>query len=256
MMSFRFPRWSFAALGFCLGLGAPLGAFLIRYIARPAVRIDPQSELAANAFFYGYMLVATAAVFAAAGFAAGVNAERLREAEAFYQGLSEHDPLTGLYNARALRDFYRRAIERVASRHDALSLLLIDIDGLKEINDRFGHLVGNQALTHVARAIREGKRAEDAAARWGGDEFAILLEFADERAACRVAENILDYLHAVPLRAASRRIEVTVTIGVSVGIDISESDDLLATADRALYRGKQAGRNQLSVMRIGGAANE
>jgi diguanylate cyclase (GGDEF)-like protein len=221
-------------------------------MTRPAVRLDPLSELASNAFFYGYMLVATALVFAAAGFAAGMNAKRLRETEAFYQSLAEHDPLTGLYNARALRDFYRRAVERVAHRHEPLSILLIDVDRLKEINDCFGHLVGNQALTHVARAIREGKRADDAAARWGGDEFAILLEFADESAACRVAENILGYLHAVPLRAASTRIEVTVTIGIAVGDDISESDDLLATADRALYRGKQGGRDQLSVMRIGG----
>ena len=180
-MRIRSQRWMYPLIGLILGVGAPVGAFALRYYSIPDVRLNPARELATHRFFYLYELFGTCLAFGVAGAAAGWHAERLRSAEAFYQNLSEHDPLTGLYNERAFRDRYKRSMERAARGHQPISLLLVDVDHLKAINDRYGHLIGNEALVHVARALRRAKRADDSAARWGGDEFAILLEGGEER---------------------------------------------------------------------------
>src|SRR6202022_4149449 len=146
-------------------------------------------------------------------YVAGGRAERLRRAEAFYQTLSEHDPLTGLFNERAFRNRYERATERAVRTGQPLSLLLIDVDHLKKINDRFGHGAGNEALLHIANALRVAKRSDDAAARWGGDEFAILLEGGDASAARRVSNNVLARVRSAVLSVQSEELPVTVTIG-------------------------------------------
>ncbi len=258
LMQFRSPRWHYPLIGLILGIGAPLGAFLLRYARHAEVRFSPAAEIATHRFFYAYELIGTCLAFSVAGFAAGLHAERLRRAEAFYQNLSEHDPLTGLYNDRAFRDRYDRALERAVRLRQPISLLLIDVDHLKQINDRFGHLMGNEALLHVARALRRAKRSEDAAARWGGDEFAILLESGNESAARRVADNVLQRLHRAPLVAPRGVIRVSVTIGMCSALGITAANDLFAAADRALYHGKHSGRDQVTLIRIGppGEADE
>ena len=250
-MQFRSPRWHYPLIGLILGIGAPLGAFLLRYATHPEVRFSPAAEIATHRFFYAYELIGTCLAFSVAGFAAGLHAERLRRAEAFYQNLSEHDPLTGLYNDRAFRDRYDRALERAVRLRQPISLLLIDVDHLKQINDRFGHLMGNEALLHVARALRRAKRSEDAAARWGGDEFAVLLESGDESAARRVADNVLQRLRRAPLVAPRGVIRVSVTIGMCSALGITAANDLFAAADRALYHGKHSGRDQVTLIRLG-----
>src|SRR5712691_8869927 len=173
LYSFRF---TYSLIGILLGLGGPAGAFILRFVLFPAVRVAPVADLAANRFFYLYELIGTCTVFALAGFVAGAQAERLRRAESFYHTLSEHDALTGLYNTRAFRNRYDRATERAMRSGQPLSMLLVDVDHLKTINDRYGHAAGNEVLIAVAEALRIAKRSDDSAARWGGDEFAILME--------------------------------------------------------------------------------
>lgn len=174
--------------------------------------------------------------------------ERLRRAESFYHTLSEHDPLTGLYNARAFRDRYSRSLGRAERSGEPLSLILLDVDSLKRINDRYGHIVGNEALILVAEAVRAAKRAEDSAARWGGDEFAILLTGGDAEAARRVADNVLQRVHERPLLHERGPIAVSVTIGVCTARKIRAEDDLFPAADRALYAGKRGGRDRVSFV--------
>ena len=193
-MAVRSPRFAYPVAGLLLGFTAPLGAFLIRVMLSPGVLSDPVNELKTHGFFYLYQLIGTCLVFGVAGWAAGARTERLEQAETFYQTLAEHDALTGLYNERAFRDRYSRAIERCSRTGQPLSLLLIDVDHLKRINDKYGHRTGNKALIHVANALRGAKRATDSAARWGGDEFAILLEGADAQATQRVAEGVIALL--------------------------------------------------------------
>src|SRR5438045_2457359 len=172
-------RWAYALAGAILGLGAPAGGFLLRLLFNERVARAPLADLRLNGYFYLYQLVGTCAVFSIVGFFAGRRTEHFQRSEQFYHQLSEHDELTGLFNSRAFRSRYRRATERARRHGEPLSLLLIDVDHLKMINDRFGHAAGSQALRQVGRALQTAKREDDLAARWGGDEFAVVMEGAD-----------------------------------------------------------------------------
>jgi len=244
-------RILYAFVGILLGTGAPLGALLIRYLTG-TLRAD--EEIRAHLFYYAYELVATCLLFAVAGFFMGLRADRLRAGRDRFRELAAHDDLTGLPNRRLFGERYARVVARSHSFGEPLSLLLVDVDGLKEINDRSGHLAGNRALQHVARLLRDRKRAEDLAARWGGDEFVLLLPGADASAAERVAREIVQAARGADLEAPLGA--VTVTIGVATGIAPSPEHDFFAVADRALYEGKAAGRNRFRVVPTGtGAAD-
>lgn len=246
----RKPQLTYPAIGAILGGGAPFGSFLLRLVAFRHVRERPLEDLRRNAFFYLYDLLATSLVFVIAGFIAGRRIDRLRRGKAFYHELAEHDSLTGLHNGRAFTDRYRRALERAVGTREPLSLIVIDVDQLKAINDAFGHPVGNDALVQVADALTRSKRAADIAARWGGDEFAILLEGADAAAAMRVAEGVKAHLRSTPLRLESTDLPVSVTIGICTAEQPSASSDLFAAADRALFVGKTRCRNTIEAVSI------
>jgi len=247
----RSPRVIYPVVGLLLGILVPVGAFVIRFAFIPDVHAAPLVDLDVHGFFYLYQLFGSCALFAVAGWIAGIRAEQLREAESFYHALSEHDALTGLFNARAFRNRYGRLLERAARTGSPLSLLLIDVDYLKTVNDMYGHTAGNKVLIHVASALREAKRAEDSAARWGGDEFAILLDGADADSALRVAESVLQKVKAkvVPF---TRGVTTTVTIGACTATHVTQETDLFAAADRALYQGKSEGRDRISAVTLPG----
>ncbi len=164
-----------------------------------------------------------------------------------YRSLSQHDDLTRLLNARAFREHYNRAMGHARKFGEPISLLLLDIDSLKEINDRGGHATGNDALLLVASVLEESKRVGDLACRWGGDEFAILMPGADAVAAVRLARTILDRLRVGRVRSAGGDQRVSVTIGVATGPRAEPPEDLFELADQALYEGKRLGRDQLRL---------
>jgi len=247
-MNPRSLRLTYSLIGLVLGVTAPIGALLIR---RVFLHVSPIADITAYRFFYLYELIGSCVVFVIAGWVAGLRAEQLRDAESFYHALSEHDALTGLFNARAFRNRYGRLLERCARTGAPVSLLLIDVDHLKQVNDRYGHTTGNKVLMHVANALREAKRAEDSAARWGGDEFAILLEGADESAAMRVAENVLARVEEKQV-AFTRGLTTTVTIGACTATHVSAETDLFASADHALYSAKREGRNRVASCAVPG----
>lgn len=244
------PRLTYPIIGALLGAGAPAGSLLLRYLAFRRVRERPVDDLRTNVFFYLYELLATSLVFSIAGFVAGRYADRLRRGKAFYHELAEHDSLTGLHNSGAFTDRYRRALERAVAAREPIAIVLMDVDQLKAINDKFGHSAGSEALVHVADAVRHSKRAADVAARWGGDEFAILLEGADEAAAMRVAEGVIAYLQASPVLLERTTVPVSVTIGICAAARPSASSDPFAAADRALLAGKAHGRNTIEMVSI------
>src|SRR5207247_11139792 len=125
------------------------------------------------------------------------------------------------------------------------------VQHFKPINGPVGQLMAKEALLPGARALRRAKRSEKAAARWGGDEFAVLLESGDESAARRVADNVLQRLRRAPLVAPRGVIRVSVTIGMCSALGITAANDLFAAADRALYHGKHSGRDQVTLIRLG-----
>jgi diguanylate cyclase (GGDEF)-like protein len=241
-------RWAYALAGASLGLGAPAGAFLLRLLLNAKAAQAPLSDLRLNAYFYLYQLIGTCLVFSIVGFLAGRRTDHLQRAEEFYHQLSEQDELTGLSNARAFHGRYVRAIERARRHGEPLSLLLIDVDRLKMINDRYGHAAGSEALRRAGRALQSARRQDDLAARWGGDEFALVMEGADEAAAIRVGNAILDDLRSQPMPDDQQ--PLTVTIGVATSRGELSAEALFDAADQALYGGKTKGRNRLNVASV------
>ncbi len=233
--------WLYGLLGVLLGVGGPAGAFVLRLLAGAP---EPLEELRKNAFFYGYDLFGSCFVFGVAGFIVGRRADRLRLGRDRYRELSERDALTGLVNARAFLQRYRRAVEHAARFDEPISLLIVDVDGLKEINDSLGHACGSAALLQVARTLADRKREDDMAARWGGDEFALLMPGAGAAAAKRQAEAILERVRESPVALGDDHRAISVTIGVATGTGAS-GDNLFERADRALYEGKRAGRGRI-----------
>ena len=169
--------------------------------------------------------------------------------------LAETDELTGLFNLRGFALAANRLFAQ-AVRHDrATSVVMIDSDNLKAVNDEHGHEAGNQLLRHIASAIQAELRFTDVAARYGGDEFIVLLPETPAKGAMEVAERIRVRIASSPLLAAGKTVSTSVSIGVAVyPEDGSTLDALAAHADGALYAAKQDGRNRAVKFRAAAAA--
>jgi diguanylate cyclase (GGDEF)-like protein len=190
-------------------------------------------DLAAEGATYAYVAISTLVAFTLFGMFLGRQADRLVD-------LSNTDPLTGLRNARLFQARLEHEFARHQRYREPLSVLLVDLDGLKQINDRQGHAGGDVALRRVADAIRRGSRATDLAARWGGDEFALLAPHTDVAAATQLAERI----RAAVLEGGETEDGASVSIGVATldrASSITRPFALVAAADQALYDAKRLG---------------
>ncbi|WP_445001175.1 sensor domain-containing diguanylate cyclase [Halomonas mongoliensis] len=156
---------------------------------------------------------------------------------------ASRDYLTGLYNRRAFDAALRQAMQQAEGQAQPLSLLLLDIDHFKRINDRYGHEVGDRVLQSLARQLGSSLRSTDLLARWGGEEFAILLAGTSLPGAQTFANRLRTQVAEHRLQGLS----VTVSIGIGELRYGEEPDSLLSRVDRALYRAKHAGRNQVRV---------
>ena len=161
--------------------------------------------------------------------------------------LAIYDSLTGFYNRRRFQSLLSEEIEKArAGRH--LCLLMLDLDFFKAINDRHGHLVGDQALSSVAQMLRERSPPDAVIGRFGGEEFSMLLRDVSLAQAQAIAETLRAAIAAQPLSLRDVRLEVTLSIGVAAcGDGEVSSAALLAAADAQLYRAKQGGRNRVSA---------
>jgi diguanylate cyclase (GGDEF)-like protein len=162
--------------------------------------------------------------------------------------LSVHDPLTGLYNRRQLAEHLEAAMGLHERHGTPAAIMLIDLDDFKEINDRFGHLAGDELLRRIARVITATIRRSDVAFRYGGDEFLVLLPDT----ALGAAEDLAERLVARVMNFGRSDGGFDNAAGISVGVaainsEISRSEDLLVTADRALYEAKQQGKGCVVV---------
>jgi diguanylate cyclase (GGDEF)-like protein len=183
--------------------------------------------------------------------------ELSREHQAL-QDLSVRDPLTGLYNHREFFRLLAEELERARRYRHSLSLLMLDLDFFKRINDTYGHQAGDHALTTVTGLVVGELRRVDEIARYGGEEFAVILPETPGSEAMALADRIRQVVAAKPL-AISKTEEVclTVSIGLAVYAEDAETvDDLVKKADDALYRAKKEGRNRVCRSRSGGRADE
>jgi diguanylate cyclase (GGDEF)-like protein len=173
------------------------------------------------------------------------NALRVQRAEA----LSVTDDLTQLYNSRYLSQVLRRETKRASRSGRPLSLLFVDLDGFKGINDRHGHLFGSRALVEAAAVIRLSARETDMVARFGGDEFALILPDTGSEGAAAVGDRVRDRIAAFRfLRGDGLDIHLTVSVGVATLPDVAASaDGLIQAADEAMYWVKDHGKNGIHI---------
>lgn len=161
--------------------------------------------------------------------------------------LSTTDFLTGAFNRRYFTEISTTELKRHQRHNKNTSVMILDIDHFKEVNDTYGHSVGDRALRHLVQICRDNLREEDIFARYGGEEFCILLPETDASTAREAAERLRQSIENTPMELDEQHLHLTVSIGLS-GIEARENpaiDYWLKRADQALYRAKEAGRNQV-----------
>ncbi len=173
--------------------------------------------------------------------------ERLRDNVQFSIEMAITDPLTGLYNRRYMESHLASLVQQAAARKKPLTVLVLDIDYFKAINDTHGHDAGDDVLREFATRIRKSIRGIDLACRYGGEEFVIVMPETDLAVATMVAERLRRRIAAdpFPIQQGGQKIEVTISVGISELRGDDETADLLKRADRALYRAKRDGRNRV-----------
>ncbi|HEX5871731.1 MAG TPA: diguanylate cyclase, partial [Longimicrobium sp.] len=163
------------------------------------------------------------------------------------------DPLTELSRRHVLEDALRREAGRLKRTGGSLALVMVDLDHFKRINDTHGHRVGDQVLARVGRLLRSSARNLDLPARFGGEEFAVLLYDTEMDGALSFAERFRGNLREMRVPVEGRAaVEVTASLGVAVGSDLVDPDALIEAADRALYRAKSEGRDRLVSVTVEG----
>lgn len=169
------------------------------------------------------------------------NQQRLEE-------LATLDPLTGLYNHKMYVSILNNEIARAQRHGRPVSLLIVDIDYFKKINDRYGHMVGDRVLRRMGVVLKDSMRRENSVCRYGGEEFAIIVPEFGAEAAVEIAERLRDVVEQTAFGSGKDQdIRITVSIGVAAFPELAGSaDELTTAADLALYAAKEGGRNRVS----------
>lgn len=171
-------------------------------------------------------------------------ARRVREQNRMLATLSRTDGLTGLLNRTHWLEVVSSELKRHWRTDAPVSLLILDIDHFKSVNDQYGHLVGDEALRNIAKVLSETLREPDTPGRYGGEEFGVVLPDTNSEGACVIAERIRRNVEAAVV-TSNPEVRCTVSIGVAeASADLSDSRQWIERADRALYRAKALGRNR------------
>jgi len=166
---------------------------------------------------------------------------QIQKVERQLRAMATTDPLTQLSNRRALMDVIRHEERRLQRGRQVLSFVMADIDHFKQVNDTLGHDAGDEVLRQVSQTLTEGVREIDHLARWGGEEFLIVLPDTEEAEAAHVAERLRQAVARHPVRGLT----ITATFGVSEVREGETAEQAISRADSALYAGKRAGRNRV-----------
>jgi diguanylate cyclase (GGDEF)-like protein len=164
------------------------------------------------------------------------------------RSLSVRDSLTDLYNHRYSISLLGNEFDRVGRYEEGVGLLMIDIDHFKEVNDRWGHPVGDSVLREVASILKETLRAVDAVGRYGGEEFMVILPHTDRAEALQTAERVRRRIEGHQFRSGDDELRVTVSVGVACypAERVESPAALIREADKALYKAKEGGRNRVA----------
>jgi diguanylate cyclase (GGDEF)-like protein len=175
-----------------------------------------------------------------------IMASHLKENFAKVSDMANRDGLTGLYNARFFHEALVRELERVKRTSRPFSLLILDGDRFKRINDRYGHPVGDQVLQHISRVARSVLRGYDVLARYGGEEFIAMLTETNAAQAVLLGERLRKMIEQRPfVSEEGEAVRITVSVGVAQAFAPYNKKELITQADQALYRAKETGRNKV-----------
>jgi diguanylate cyclase (GGDEF)-like protein/PAS domain S-box-containing protein len=159
-----------------------------------------------------------------------------------------HDPLTGLFNRRHLTETLERELSRVRREEKPTSIVIMDIDLFKKVNDNYGHQVGDKFLIAIADLLRKQVRGSDIACRYGGEEFLLILPGITAQDALKRAEELCEMCREIRIPQGKKDLSVTISMGVATFPTHATSvDELLIKADKALYHSKQSGRNRVTL---------
>jgi diguanylate cyclase (GGDEF)-like protein len=171
---------------------------------------------------------------------------RLQQVVSELTELSLRDALTGLFNRRALGERLVEELSRARRYGAPLSLIMVDIDNFKRVNDTHGHAIGDVVIGHVARLLARDRRVSDIVARYGGEELVLLLPHTPLEGALALADRLRHLVSQTPYRTVNAHEHVTVSMGVAAyDHSMHEPAQLLEAADRALYRAKRDGKNRV-----------
>lgn len=255
---FRGPR-GFAESITLLAAGSVIG--VLASGGQVNLETTPAVTVLSIAFMAVYLLILTFDAYGRAATLAEVRRELRNSQQALQQRLAEievlqaqlsdqanRDPLTGLHNRRYLDATLERDIAQALRAQQPLSLLLLDIDHFKSVNDNHGHPAGDEVLRLTGELLHRLSRKSDLVCRFGGEEFVLLLPNTGPEGAHEQAEKIRLAMQASPVNFESREIKVEASIGLaSLGADITTPQALVAAADKALYAAKKAGRNRVVI---------
>jgi diguanylate cyclase (GGDEF)-like protein len=238
-----------ALQGTVFGTASALGWVLLEC----AIGLQPVTEVLHQPLLYAYLLLGALSGFAIFGGLLGRSEDRLAELNARLADLAVTDALTGLKNVRYFRARMAEAEAAARRSGEPLSLLVIDLDRFKEVNDRFGHDTGDAVLCEAAHAIASvvrggdtAARVDGAVARMGGEEFAILLPGSNEGEAAAVGERVLRAVRQCAVPAGAAEVRITASAGVaSLARGGGAAPGLYTRADQAMYAAKVAGRDRV-----------
>jgi diguanylate cyclase (GGDEF)-like protein len=236
-------RLTYAVVGAVLAIGAPIGLLFVRFAFGGEDAFRWMEELVRGSLTYSYIAISTTLAFGLFGWFLGRHADRLI-------ALATTDELTRLLNSRGFHMRVNEELARAGRSGQPVSLLIIDLDSLKSINDRYGHDVGDLALQAIGETLREILRVTDVAGRLGGDEFAVLAPNMGGRAAVALGERIRT--RAVEAESEIAGLVATVSVGVVTfdpnSQEVADAAALMKSADKALYDAKHYGGDRVKKL--------
>ncbi len=224
-----------ALYGLVVAMGAPSGWMLVQWLAGR----DPFSSEHIDSLLYSYMTITTVIIFSALGYAIGRREQMITD-------LALTDGLTALYNKRYFKNRLDQEFERHLRNATPLTVILLDLDFFKHVNDTYGHQAGDEVLKTVSSTIMANCRKNEIAARVGGEEMSIIACDCDLTAATHLAERIRAAIEKSTSYWQNEELKVTASFGIANASPSTENAwQIYQHADEALYKAKQTGRNKV-----------
>lgn len=232
----------YTMVGAVLAAGAPLGWELVAYL---------KDNYKLNIDLYNYLFFSSLIVFSVFGFIMGYFHDQVK-------ALADSDPLTGLLNQVSFYKIVNYLYRLAMRKEETISIVMLDIDYFKKVNDTNNHLVGSYVLKEIGKILSNITRNSDAVARFGGDEFIIFLSNVIEDKFEEIPERIRSTIEKHLFKFQKFNIQITVSVGVVVADATKKIDlkELVTAADEALYQAKHEGRNKVVIKKINASEAE